>query len=172
MTYAEALNKHALVGAIELMANGKRLEKSTAATVMMLKVSFDKIAYEFNDKMKEIVKGLKPEGFDERQRNFAKMQEINSKENATEEEKKEVEELAKGLEGFEEELSILNDEEQEAYKKLLKEECNVKSASITKDDWANIYEVMGVEGNSKLSIGNEPLSNEQFLSILAASLVA
>lgn len=172
MTYAEALNKQTLVGAIELMANGKRLEKSTAATVMMLKVSLDKANSEFNDKMKEIVNGLKQEGFDERQRNFAKMQEINSKVDATEEEKKEAEELEETLEGFEKELATLNDEVQEAHKKLLKEECNVKSATISKDDWANIYEVMGVEGNSKLSIGNEPLSNEQFLAILAASLVA
>lgn len=172
MTYAEALNKQTLVGAIELMTNGKRLEKGTAATVMMLKVSLDKASIEFNDKMKEIVNGLKQEGFDERQRNFAKLQEINSKEDATEEEKKEAEELAKNLEGFEEELATLNEEAQEAHKKLMKEECNVKSATITKDDWANIYDVMGVEGNSKLSFYNEPLSNEQFLSILAASLVA
>ena len=79
--------------------------------------------------------------------------------------KHKLREISEILEGFEKELATLNDEAQEAHKKLLKEECNVKSATISKDDWANIYEVMGVEGNSKLYIGNEPLSNEQFLSI-------
>lgn len=172
MTYNEALNKQTLAGAIEIVANGKRLEKGTAATVMLMKVSLDKVINEFQEKMRETVNGLKSEGFDERQQNFARVQELNSKEDATKEEKKEAEELKKGLEGFEEEMATLNEEVQEAQKKLLQEDCGLKSATLSKEDLANIYEVMGVEGDSKVRLGDTVLTNEQFLTILAASFVA
>ena len=79
MTYEEILGKRNISSNIPLVYEGRELSREMKATVVLMKVSYDKVATEFDKDMQEVLKGLKKDGFDDRSRDIQKMEEIDKR---------------------------------------------------------------------------------------------
>lgn len=172
---------------IPLYYDGKKLDKKTAASVMLLRVAYGKKVQEFEKDMQEVLKGLKKEGFDERSQAVAEMERIDAQKKKSEEWKEEDgvekpamptdEELAKAdetrktLDAYNEEKKELEEAYLEARKKKVSEKVDMKGYALTKEELGEIYEVVGAEGKFNLSLpySENPIqiTNEQFLSMVA-----
>ncbi len=73
-----------------------------------MRVAYDKAAKAFDDDMQQVLKEIKKEGYDERAQKINHMKEIDGKEDATKEEKKEADEIRKTEEDFNKETEELN----------------------------------------------------------------
>lgn len=80
-----------------------------------MRVAYDKAAKAFDDDMQQVLKEIKKEGYDERAQKINYMREIDGKEDATKEEKKEADEIRKTEEDFNKETEELNKAYSEAY---------------------------------------------------------
>lgn len=189
MKLNEVVNKLGFVKAIPLAVNGERLNKSTAASVMLMRVGYDNAFADFQKDIQEIIKNAKPEGYDERAQKVERMKSIEKKaEDAknwngegeepkapTKEELKEVEEIKAIVEQHEKETKELNEAVREAEQKALQEDVKVKHCNLTREEWSDIYEILGTEGDIKVTtvLGQElTMSKETYLNILAAEFVA
>ena len=119
MTNQEMFLKRLTLLNIPLSLEGKELPSELKAKIMLMRVAYDKAAKAFDDDMQQVLKEIKKEGYDERAQKINHMKEIDGKEDATKEEKKEADEIRKTEEDFNKETEELNKAYSEAYRLAL-----------------------------------------------------
>ena len=191
MTYNEIFQNRNILMNIPLAYEGRVLPKSTAASVMLLRVKYQQHVDEFIKTIQEVQKGLKKDGYDERVSAYSRMTSIFDKkkkaeewkegdegekpEMPTQEEIDEANKTKETAEEFEKERKELEEATMEAQDKEGKKEVNFKDCKLTKEELADIYEVIGVEGNFSYSVvgqdNNIEVPREWLLSMIALHLV-
>lgn len=196
MTYNDIFLKRAILRNIPIAFEGRKLGKTEVASVMLMRVVYEKKVEEFNKDMEEVLKGLKKEGFDDRAQAIAEMEKVdlqkktaeewkegdkdeNGKpiekpEMPTKEELKKVEETRKTKEDYDKELKELNENYSAAREKKLNESISLQNSSFSHEEYAEICEVIGLEGNIDISgFGKEPIKMPKidFLEMIAINLV-
>ena len=87
MTLNEALIRQQFINKVVLKNNENELPKELKVKVMTMRIALNKLRSQYDNDSQEVVKGLKPEGFDE----------LYMKENPTEEESKQLSEWTNKL---------------------------------------------------------------------------
>ena len=166
MTNQEMFLKRLTLLNIPLSLEGKELPSELKAKIMLMRVAYDKAAKAFDDDMQQVLKEIKKEGYDERAQKINHMKEIDGKEDATKEEKKEADEIRKTEEDF--------NKETEAYQEKMKEECDMKPRYFAFEGFTKIIELIGTDGAIKVK-WNSPealeIPKEEFISLIATNLV-
>ena len=188
MKYNEVVANRNILVNIPLAFEGRRLPKETAASVMLLRVAYQQKVDEFVKTLDEVKKGLKKDGFDERARAVAEMEDVDKRKKAseewvgegerpampTDEELKKAEETRATLEDFGKEKKELEEALSEANRKKLEEDAG-KMGKLTKDELADLYELLGSEGvfNFVLPGSDVPMAvgREELLAWVAVNLV-
>lgn len=188
MKNGEMLNKRLVISNLPLVFEGRELPSKLQAKVILMRVTFDRAANSFNEKMKEVMNGLKPEGFDDIAREKNECESIESKLKSYEEwngegekpSKPSEEELSKVKKFKEEKLDDYNTKEKdllskynEAYMTEFKEESDVKVKKFTEDELASIIELIGIEGDFEFVNGENKIliPRQEYLAIVADSFV-
>ena len=163
MTYNDIYNRRNILLNIPLSFEGRRLGKETVANVMLLRVAYQLKLDEYFKIMQEVEKGLKKEGYEERAKTYQQMKKGETPKD---------EELMKT---FEEEQTAFLDALDEARMKKANEFIEMKSGKLTKEDLADIYDLIGADGNiayRDAGTGKEmETSREEFLYLIAYNLV-
>lgn len=190
MTYNDVFLRRNILLNIPLVLNGNKLPKSTAASVMLLRVSYNNKVDEFIKFIDDVKKGLKKEGFDEREQSVLRMEDVDRRKKAfeewkegdgekpsmpTKEELEKAEETRKTLDDFNAEKKELEGQISEAQNKKALEEVDMKNGKLTKDELADIYEVIGVDGEIDYFVPGQKdkakVPKEWFLNMIASNLV-
>ena len=191
MTYNDVFLRRNLLANIPLVKNGVKLPKSTAATLMLLRVSYQQKVDEFVKILEEVQKEFKKDGYDERASKIAEMRSIDERKKAAEswkesdgaekpempskEELDKAEEIRKTLADFEKEQNELNEHVSEAQDKHAKDNVQMSDCTFTKSEFADIYEIIGADGEMEYSIPNQSEKSkvpcEWFLNMIAYNLV-
>lgn len=205
MKLREAISKMGLVHAIPTIAQNKsgqsvKMDSSTHSSVILARVSYDKAFADFQEKAREVLKGLKPEGYDEREQKISRMREIDRRAKAakewngegeepampTKEELKEADEIRPTEEAFKKETDELNEQFIAAQEKILDEEVTVPSGTLTKKELADICNVVDSLAEASAAEGKQAVipvtltlynktvnfTTEDFLQMVAVELVA
>lgn len=186
MKYFEILAKSNVVNQIPLCYNGIKLDPDTAANVVLLKVAYNKVIEDKKTENNEAIKALKKEGFDERAVAISEMKktfemiksceewhegvvdsegkEIKKPEMPSEESIKKAEETKLLEEDFIKEEKELIEAANKVYEKSLLEDI-IFNKGLSKEDWKNIYEMLGVEGTISIKFMNreEPVDLDKSL---------
>lgn len=194
MTVNELFNNRMIVSNIPLVYEGRELSAKLQAKLMIMRVSYDKAVSAFQDKMKEVSNGLKPEGYDDIEREIAKMLEIEGKEKdfkewngegtkpnePTKEELEEAKKIrAEKYEDFEAKKAVLVEKINEAYLQEGKEQADIKVKMLTEEDYAEIISVVKTDGlinyigydGKKIHAADGGIPKIDFLGLIAANLV-
>lgn len=191
MKYFEIIAKSNIVNQIPLCYDGTKLDSDTAANIVLLKVAYNKIIEDKKNENNEAIKALKKEGFDDRATAINEMKktfkaikdyeewhegmldsdgkEIKKPEMPSEESIKKAEETKLTEEEFNKEEKELIEAANKVYEKSMLEEITFNKG-ISKQDWKNIYEMLGVTGTISIRLVNrdEPieLDKEIFLQYI------
>lgn len=196
MTYNDIYLKNRIVANIPLVFEGRKLPKSEVASVMLARIAYDKRVQEFEEIKKEIEKGLKKEGFDDRAHAIAEMESVDARVKAakewkkgqkgedgkpvekpempSDEELKKADETRATKEDFEAEIKELKENCEVTIKKKAEEKVEVKNGMFSRSEYAEICEVIGYEGEIEVSgFADVPVKipREEFLGMIAAHLV-
>lgn len=163
MTYNDIYNHRNILQNIPLTFEGRRLSKETAANVMLLRVAYQNKLNEYFRTIQEAEKGLQEEGYEDRAEEYTQMKEGK------------IERDDEKIKAFEEEKTALLDSLNEIRKKKSEEQVEIKGGKLKKEDLADIYELIGANGNityhdTGLNKDVE-ISKEEFLSLIAYNLV-
>lgn len=174
MTNQEMFLKRLTLLNIPLSLEGKELPSELKAKIMLMRVAYDKAAKAFDDDMQQVLKEIKKEGYDERAQNINRMKEIDGKEDATKEEKKEADEIRKTEEDFNKETEELNKAYSEAYQQKLQEDSEMKPKYLSFEGFTHIIDLIGTNGTIEVKWNTpEPLKipKEEFISLIATNLM-
>lgn len=188
MKNVRLLNNHAIVANIPLAYEGRELPSKLQAKLMLMRVGYDKAVAAFNEKVREALNGLKPEGFDELAREIERMRVIEAKEKAFKEwdeegekpaepTKEELEEAAQirkeKLVDYEPKEKEVIEKWEEIRKQELEEECIPKMKAFTEEEYAAIIDVVKTEGEIDYTVNGQTFKIEriQFLELIAANLI-
>lgn len=196
MTYNDIYLKNRIVANIPLVFEGRKLPKSEVASVMLARIAYDKRVQEFEEIKKEIEKGLKKEGFDDRAHAIAEMESVDARVKAakewkkgqkgedgkpiekpempSDEELKKADETRATKEDFEAEIKELKENCEVTIKKKAEEKVEVKNGMFSRSEYAEICEVIGYDGEIEVfGFADVPIkiSREEFLGMIAAHLV-
>lgn len=191
MTYNDIFLRRNLLINIPLMQDGNKLPKGTAASVMLLRVAYQNKVDEFIKTIQDVQKALKKDGYDDRAQAVAEMRRTDAKQQAhdqwdgtgeqpaapTEEELAKAEKTrADILPDFEAEKQELEEATQEAQTKKAAEKVEMKNATLTRSELADLYELLGTDGTIDYHTPGkdeaDPMPREMFLGLIAANLVA
>lgn len=190
MKYSEVFSNAVLAFAIPLQVKDAKLEKKAGASVMFLQDDYEKATAEFKKKHEDACKRAKSEGFDERVQKLYKVKDVEGRVNAcenwngegeepkkvTDEEIAEMETLKAELGDFEEkEYAQFKEQSEEAWDKLMDSECPLKIGKLTKEEFAEVYDLVSVDGymdDLVNSITKEPLHKQSYLKLVLKNLVA
>ena len=143
MTTNEVLTRHNFVSKLLLKDGDKELSRDLKVKVMGMRIEYGKIRKQFDEDVQEFVKGL----------NSDKLTELQQKDDRTEVEEKELQELTDKLNG-----------DYRAYvESRLKEEVTVSDRSFTEADYAELVEV---NAGNDVEINGTKLQATDFLEIL------
>jgi hypothetical protein len=146
MTLNEALVRQNFLNKLVLRNNENELPKELKVKVMQMRIELNKLRNQFEADSQEMVKGLKPEGFDE----------LYVKENKTEEEVKQLEDWSQKLTDEHNAFVIEKGKEEVSFdKKFTLEEYN---------------ELIDINSN-EVEINGNKLSAEDFLEIIYSLFV-
>lgn len=193
MTVNEMFNNRTIVSNIPLVYEGRELSAKLQAKLMIMRVAYDKAMSIFQDKMKEVSNGLKPEGYDNLEREISKMLEIEGKEKdfkewngegekpaePTKEELEGAKKIrAEKYEDYEAKKAVLAEKLNEAYLQEGSEHADIKVKMLTEEDYAEIISVVKTNGcivyighdGAKVN-GSSGIPKISFLGLIAANLV-
>ena len=175
MKYYELLSKSNLVNQIPLVFNGIKLPADTAANIVLLKVSYNNAIEDLRKEQEEILKNLKKEGFDDRLHSIEEMESVDARIKAfnewtedltddkgnkvekpkypTEEEINKANETRKISVEFEKEKEELSEVYEKAIQKKYFEDVKLDKG-ITKEDWKNIYNIIGTDSTIEFKYPN------------------
>lgn len=163
MNYNGIYNCRNILLNIPLSFEGRRLSKETAANVMLLRVAYQNKLDEYFKTMQEVEKGLREEGYETREKEYLQMK------------SGEIDKDDDKMQSFEEEQKVLLDSLEEARKKKAEEQVEMKGGKLSKEDLADIYELIGCDGTfmyHDVGTGKEiEMKREDFLSLIAYNLV-
>lgn len=194
MTVNEMFNNRTIVSNIPLVFEGRELSAKLQAKLMIMRVSYDKAMSAFQEKMKEVANGLKPEGYDDLEREINKMLEIENKDKAfkewngkdakpiepTIEELEEAKKIrAEKHEDYEAKKAVLIEKINEAYIQEGSEQADIKVKMLTEEDYAEIVSVVKTEGcidyvgndGIKIHPADGGIPKITLLGLIAANLV-
>lgn len=174
MTNQEMFFKRLTLLNIPLSLEGKELPSELKAKIMLMRVAYDKAARAFDDDMQQVLKEIKKEGYDERAQKINHMREIDGKEDATKEEKKEADEIRKTEEDFNKETEELNKAYSEAYQQKLQEDSEMKPKYLSFEGFTHITDLIGTNGTIEVKWNTpEPLKipKEEFIYFIATNLM-
>lgn len=191
LTYNDLFNKRAVLQNIPLVLEGRKLPKETAASVMLLKVQYQHKVDDFVKILDDVKKGLKKEGFDDRAQAVEEMKRIDERRAKAEawkegdegekpqmpsqKELDKAEQTRSTLEEFEKEKKELEEALQEAQEKKAKETVNFKNCMLSKENLADIYDLVGADGEIEYTIPGvsytHKIPKEMFLNMVAFNLV-
>lgn len=191
MTYNDVFLRRNILLNIPLVFEGNKLPKSTAASVMLLRVAYQNKVDEFIKFLEETKKGFKKEGFDERAQAVSQMEEIDRRKKAadewkegnegekptmpTTEELEKAEKTKETLEEFNKEKKELEEQIQEAQNKKAAETVKIENGSLSKAELADIYDMLGADGDIDYSVPNQvekvKVPKEWLLNMIATNLV-
>jgi hypothetical protein len=147
MTVNEALIKQNFISKILLKKDENELSKGLKVKIMGIRIKLGKVRKEFDEDVQEAIKGFTPEGFAE----------LAQKQDKTEEEVKNFEEMNKKI----------NDEYQAYIIKRGQEEVSI-DAKLTEDEYNELIEV---NADNDVEINGQKLNAADFLEILYALFV-
>ena len=142
MTTNEALIKQNFITKILLKKDDNELSKELKVKIMGMRIKLGKVRKEFDEDVQEAVKGFTPEGFAE----------LAQKQDKTEEEVKNFEEMNKKI----------NDEYQAYIIKRGQEEVSI-DAKLTEDEYNELIEV---NADNNVEINGQKINAADFLEIL------
>lgn len=196
MKYNDIFTRKAILNNIPLVFEGRKLGKSEVASLMLIRVAYDRKTDEFNKFMEDVLKGLKKEGFDERSQAVQQMEDVDRRKKAAEEwkegdtdkdgkpvekpsmpTKEELEKADKTREtkaNYDKELEELNESYMEARNKKLEEETTISGGTFTRAEYAEICGLIGSEGDIEMTgFATEAVKipRAQLLNMIAAHLV-
>ena len=194
MTVNEMFNNRTIVSNIPLAYEGRELSAKLQAKLMIMRVAYDKAMSAFQDKMKEVSNGLKPEGYDDLEREIGKMLEIEGKEKdfkewngegekpaePTKEELEDAKKIrAEKHEDYEAKKAVLIEKINEAYIQEGSEQADIKVKMLTEEDYAEIISVVKTDGcidyvghdGMKIHAADGGIPKITFLGLIAANLV-
>lgn len=196
MTYNDVFFRKRILDNIPLCYEGRQLPKSMKVAVVMMKVAYDKEGQTYEEEMKEVLKSLKKEGFDERSQAYASMEDVYKKVKDAEEweeglldekgeaiikptapSKEEIETADKAKateEDFLKERDELYSDYNEARIKKGEEKSSMTDRKFTTDQFSDIVEMIGIEGDIELSgFSSEKINmgREQFITFIGSDLV-
>ena len=146
MTLNEALVRQNFLNKIVLKNNENELPKELKVKVMQMRIELNKLRNQFDQDSQEMIKGLKPEGFDE----------LYLKENKTEEEIAKLDEWTRKLTDEHNTFIIEKGKEEVSFDK-----------KFTPEEFNEIIEV----NCSEVEINGNKLSAEDFLEIIYSLFV-
>lgn len=192
MTYNTIFQNNNILSNIPLAYEGRKLPKSTAASVMLLRVKYQQKCDEFIKTLQNVQNGLKKEGYEQRAQEVAQMKDVFSRKEKAKQWKAEYggekpempsdEEIEKAektkseiLEAFEAEKKEIEEATHEAQEKESVKEVVFKDGKLSKEELADIYEMIGVEGQFNYTMPGTTegvkVSKEWFLNMIAFNLV-
>ena len=195
MKYYELVAKSNIINQVPLYYNGEKLPASSAADIVMLRVTLNTILQEKQKFLEEALSKLKKEGFDERARDVEEMKKVKSilqaleewkegdkdnegneipkPEKPSEEAIKKAEETALIEEDFNKEKEELISAYEEITKKQFVEDIEF-TKGISRETWESVYNMIGVENTIKFTYPNSKevdLNNEIFLQYLGELII-
>ena len=189
MKNGQMLDRRAILKNVPLVYEGRELGAKLQAKLMLMRVAYDKAAAAFNEKMQEVLKGLKPDGFDELAQAVEKMKLTDRKAKAHAEwdgegerpakpSDKEMEEAKsvreEKLADYEAKLAELKVKYNEAVRMELEEECGMAEKYLTEDEYAEVVAVVKTEGDMTIirdDGGEIALKRTDFLAMVGADFV-
>lgn len=174
MTWTELTSRANILRNVPFFQGDRRLKPETTASLMLLRVAYERREQELRDFMADVAKRLKPEGYDQRAAAVSKMRDIESRrdgdgEQPTEEELSEAAETRKSvLPQYEREKEDFEKAFEEAARKKTREEVTVDARPLTRAEYADICALVGVEGDVELRVQGNP----EPLKVPAAQLLA
>lgn len=176
MTYTEIFNKAQIARQIPLVFEGRSLPTDMNASVVLLRVQYEKFINELNTLMQDVSKQLKKEGFDDRQKEYNDMHSVFERKAKaekgeegvtmpTESELKKAEETKLKEEDIAKEITEFNESYNKAYIEKLKETVDIKERLFTPQELNELIKLIGVEGTIK--INDNEVSKEQFINTIA-----
>ena len=146
MTLNEALVRQNFLNKLVLRNNENELPKDLKVKVMQMRIELNKLRNQFEEDSQEMIKGLKPEGFDE----------LYVKENKTEEEVKQLDSLSQKLTDEHNAFVIEKGKEEVSFDK-----------KFTVEEYNDLLDV----NCNEVEINGNKLSAEDFLEIIYSLFV-
>lgn len=144
MTTNEVLMRYNFLTKIPFKSGENELSKDLKVKIMSMRIEYGKVRKQFDEDLQEFVRGLSPE----------ELQELQQKENRTDEENAKLTEM----------INKLNAEYQDYINKKGAEEITVKNdGNFSEEEYA---ELIGVCPTDEIDINGTKLSGADFLEIL------
>lgn len=144
MTTNEVLMRYNFLTKIPFKSGDNELSKDLKVKIMSMRIEYGKVRKQFDEDLQEFVRGLSPD----------ELQELQQKENRTDEENAKLTEM----------INKLNAEYQDYINKKGAEEITVKNdGKFTEDEYS---ELIGVCPTDEIDINGTKLSGADFLEIL------
>ena len=171
MKYAEIFNKAAIVKNIPLICEGRELPSGMNAIVVLTRVQYDKHMHAFEEEMKDVLKSLKKEGFDERSERQDRLKDIDSRAEAAKKWKKGDKDengnlIEKPAAPTPEEL---NSDYGEAHDKKMEEEIKFDERKFTAEQFESIIKMIGIEGD--IEVNGNKIPKTHFINMIGALFV-
>lgn len=173
MKWTEIAARANVLRNVPLSTEGRKLGGDTMAELILLRVAYDRKAEELQLFMADVAKGLKPKGYDERERKAARHEELSKKSDRTADEDRELREsiTKEELESHERERKDMEKAFQEAQAKKMEEDVDPPAKPLSRKALAELCELIGAEGCIALQLPgqDEPLTvtRAQMLTWLA-----
>lgn len=138
-TKKEIVTMHRIASLIPLSLDGKRLRQETVSAVVLLQIELADLVQQMVDAVQKAGEKAKPEGYDSR---------------APKEGEAESEERAKERTGYEASLAGIES-------RILEEKTALSRQLLTRDEFADICGLIGVEGEISIGAETDPATGEQ-----------
>ena len=190
MKYIDLMDKKGILDNVPLAFEGRELPSKLQAKLMLMRVGYDKVVAQFQEKLQEVLKGLKPDGFDALAADVQKLESVESRVSAfenwngegekptmpTDEELKDAEEMrASGkYEESQKELKTLTEKYNEAYRLELLADVDYAERKFTEDEYAEIVAMVGTAGKVDFFLADGQkveIAKVDLLAMVAANFV-
>lgn len=146
-----------------------------STALILMQVEYAAKVKHFEDTMQDVLKRLKKEGFDDRAMAVAAMEDVDKRiadgKEVSEEERKKADETRSTLHDYRAEYDELNKQWMEARIKKGEDEVPGFNPKLTKDEYKQLVETIGIVGDIELDGVSNPIPKTAFLRMLAEHFV-
>lgn len=169
LTYSDIQTKDILLSALPLKEGDKELPSAIKTKAVLMGVELLNLTERFQKDSTEIIKKLKPEGFDERARKMERLKEIESFKEPLSDDLKEAAIIRKLKPAFEKEQQCLVEEYNAAITSKLSEEVEIKSPGFTQDEMQTIIETLS--SGDDIEINGNKIPRLRYLVMFAQNMI-